>query len=59
MSIGGSKSAALNSAIAALTKAGVIVVVAAGNDNVLTSPHFLPLPNNPLPSTHLISYLIV
>ena len=37
MSIGGSKSAALNSAIAALTKAGVTVVVAAGNDNVLPS----------------------
>jgi subtilisin family serine protease len=40
MSIGGSKSAALNSAIAALTKAGVTVVVAAGNDNV-----FAPFPN--------------
>ena len=34
MSIGGSKSAALNSAVAALTKAGVTVVVAAGNENV-------------------------
>jgi subtilisin family serine protease len=34
MSIGGSKSKALNSAIAALTNAGVTVVVAAGNDNV-------------------------
>ncbi|TVY16665.1 Subtilisin-like protease 2 [Lachnellula arida] len=33
MSIGGSKSTALNSAVAALVKAGVIVVVAAGNDN--------------------------
>ncbi|KAL2074651.1 hypothetical protein VTL71DRAFT_8430 [Oculimacula yallundae] len=33
MSIGGSKSAALNSAVAALTKAGVTVVVAAGNEN--------------------------
>lgn len=33
ISIGGSKSAALNSAIAALTKAGVTVVVAAGNEN--------------------------
>ncbi|KAH7360896.1 putative subtilisin-like protease [Rhexocercosporidium sp. MPI-PUGE-AT-0058] len=33
MSIGGSKSAALNSAVAALTRAGVTVVVAAGNEN--------------------------
>ncbi|TVY85731.1 Subtilisin-like protease, partial [Lachnellula willkommii] len=33
ISIGGSKSTALNSAVAALVKAGVIVVVAAGNDN--------------------------
>ncbi|TVY38691.1 Subtilisin-like protease, partial [Lachnellula occidentalis] len=33
MSIGGSKSTALNSAVAALVKAGVIVVVAAGNEN--------------------------
>ncbi|TVY51756.1 Subtilisin-like protease 2 [Lachnellula cervina] len=33
MSIGGSKSTALNSAVAALVKAGVVVVVAAGNDN--------------------------
>jgi subtilisin family serine protease len=38
MSIGGSKSTALNSAIAALTKAGVVVVVAAGNDNVRLLP---------------------
>jgi subtilisin family serine protease len=36
MSLGGSKSTALNSAIAALTKAGVTVVVAAGNENVST-----------------------
>ncbi|KAE9378630.1 putative subtilisin-like protease [Stipitochalara longipes BDJ] len=45
MSIGGSKSAALNSAIAALTKAGVVVVVAAGNENVdanTTSPASAP-----------------
>ncbi|PMD37079.1 putative subtilisin-like protease, partial [Hyaloscypha variabilis F] len=45
MSIGGSKSTALNSAIAALTKAGVVVVVAAGNDNVdanTTSPASAP-----------------
>jgi hypothetical protein len=34
MSIGGSKSAALNSAIAALTKTSVTVVVAVGNENV-------------------------
>lgn len=33
MSIGGSKSAALNAAVAALTRAGVTVVVAAGNEN--------------------------
>ncbi|CZT08724.1 related to alkaline protease (oryzin) [Rhynchosporium agropyri] len=33
MSIGGSKSAALNSAVEALTRAGVTVVVAAGNEN--------------------------
>ena len=33
MSVGGSKSTALNSAIAAVTKAGVTVVVAAGNEN--------------------------
>jgi len=39
MSIGGSKSTALNSAIAALTKAGVVVVVAAGNDNVSSCCH--------------------
>jgi subtilisin family serine protease len=34
MSIGGSKSTALNSAIAAATRAGVVCVVAAGNENV-------------------------
>ena len=34
MSIGGSKSTALNAAIAALTRGGVTAVVAAGNDNV-------------------------
>ncbi|TVY82752.1 Subtilisin-like protease [Lachnellula suecica] len=34
MSLGGSKSTALNSAIAALTKAGVVAIVAAGNENV-------------------------
>jgi subtilisin family serine protease len=34
MSIGGSKSTALNSAIAAATKASVVCVVAAGNENV-------------------------
>ena len=46
MSIGGSKSAALNSAIAALTKAGVTVVVAAGNDNVRSPlPRFPSLPS--------------
>lgn len=42
ISIGGSKSQALNSAIAALTKAGVTVVVAAGNENVWNFPSFLP-----------------
>ena len=34
MSLGGSKSNALNSAIAAVTRAGVTAVVAAGNENV-------------------------
>lgn len=34
MSLGGSKSTALNSAIAAVTRAGVTVIVAAGNENV-------------------------
>jgi subtilisin family serine protease len=34
ISIGGSKSTALNSAVAAATKAGVVCVVAAGNENV-------------------------
>ncbi|RDW60288.1 hypothetical protein BP5796_11894 [Coleophoma crateriformis] len=34
MSLGGSKSQALNSAIAGVTRAGVVAVVAAGNDNV-------------------------
>lgn len=41
ISIGGSKSTALNNAIAALTRAGVTVVCAAGNENVdaaTTSP---------------------
>ena len=33
ISIGGSKSTALNSAIAAATRAGVVCVVAAGNEN--------------------------
>lgn len=34
MSIGGSKSTALNNAVAALVRAGVTCVVAAGNENV-------------------------
>lgn len=34
MSLGGSKSNALNSAIAAVTRAGVIAIVAAGDENV-------------------------
>jgi subtilisin family serine protease len=34
MSLGGAKSNALNSAIAAVTRAGVTAVVAAGNENV-------------------------
>ena len=38
MSLGGAKSNALNSAIAALTRAGVTVVVAAGNENVSCHP---------------------
>lgn len=37
MSLGGSKSNAVNSAVAGLTRAGVTVVVAAGNENV--RPH--------------------
>ena len=37
MSLGGSRSNALNAAIAALTRAGVTVVVAAGNENVTHS----------------------
>lgn len=35
MSLGGSKSNALNAAVAAATRAGITVVVAAGNENVL------------------------
>jgi subtilisin family serine protease len=46
MSIGGSKSTALNSAIAALTKAGVVVVVAAGNDNVRLAPPLVDFPES-------------
>ncbi|KAH8749562.1 putative subtilisin-like protease [Hyaloscypha sp. PMI_1271] len=45
MSIGGSRSMALNSAIAALTRAGVVVVAAAGNENIdasSTSPASAP-----------------
>jgi len=38
MSLGGAKSSALNSAIAALTQTGVTVVVAAGNENVSCNP---------------------
>jgi subtilisin family serine protease len=34
MSLGGSKSTALNSAVAALPRSGVTAIVAAGNDNV-------------------------
>ena len=34
MSLGGPKSAAMNNAVAALSKAGITVVVAAGNENV-------------------------
>ena len=34
MSLGGPKSAAMNNAVAALSRAGITVVVAAGNENV-------------------------
>ncbi|TAQ90808.1 hypothetical protein B7494_g881 [Chlorociboria aeruginascens] len=46
LSLGGTKSAALNSAIAALTKVGVTAIVAAGNDNQdasNTSPASAPM----------------
>ncbi|KAL3417504.1 subtilisin-like protease [Phlyctema vagabunda] len=45
MSLGGSKSAALNSAVAGLTRAGVLPIVAAGNENqdaLNTSPGSAP-----------------
>jgi len=38
MSLGGPKSTAMNNAVAALTRAGITVVVAAGNENVLIPP---------------------
>jgi len=47
ISIGGSKSNALNSTIAALTKADVVVVVAAGNENVNVSLPFSLTPFSP------------
>lgn len=36
MSLGGSKSTAINAAIEAIARAGVVPVVAAGNENVST-----------------------
>lgn len=42
MSLGGPKSTAMNNAVAALSRAGVMVVVAAGNENVSLAIPFKP-----------------
>ena len=41
LSLGGSKSAAMNTAVTALSKSGVFVAVAAGNDNDNVANHSL------------------